>query len=272
MNQSLLLGCGNLGRIILNGFLSNNMKVKVFEKNQKIQKELKKLNKKNLEIIVSLDSLKDKTFRYVFLCVKPSDSISLIKEIKKKISTKYTFVSFVAGLETKKITEILNTDKVIRMMPNILIEVGRSSTGVYSKNTSKIFKKEISNHFSFFGILEWLKNEEKMDFFTALYGGGPAYIFYILEIFNKISYQNGFSKKRSQLMLENLLIGTSDLIKKKDQDFEEMIKKVTSKGGTTEKALEFLRKKKINDIINSGIRKASIRSKNITKLLNSKKL
>ena len=36
MNESLLLGCGNLGRIILDGFLSNNMKVKVYEKNQKV--------------------------------------------------------------------------------------------------------------------------------------------------------------------------------------------------------------------------------------------
>ena len=92
MNESLLLGCGNLGRIILDGFLTNNMKVKVYEKNQKIKKSLKKLNKKNLEIIDNLDGLKDKTFKYVLLCVKLLDSLSLINEINKKISNKYIFV------------------------------------------------------------------------------------------------------------------------------------------------------------------------------------
>ena len=272
MNESLLLGCGNLGRIILDGFLSNNMKVKVYEKNQKIKKSLKKLNKKNLEIIDSLDGLKDKTFKYVLLCVKPLDSLSLINEINKKISNKYIFVSFVAGLETKKISKTLKNNKVIRMMPNILVEVGSSATGIYTKSPSKIFKKEISTNFSFFGFLEWLKEEEKMDFFTALYGGGPAYIFYFLEILNKISCKNGFSKKRSKLMVESLLHGTSKLIKNNSQNFTDIIQKVTSKGGTTEQAIEFMKKRKTNEIINSGIRKASTRSKNISKLLNLEKL
>ena len=69
MNESLLLGCGNLGRIILDGFLSNSMKISVYEKNQKIQKTLKKLNKRNLEIIDNLDGLKDKTFRNLFFII-----------------------------------------------------------------------------------------------------------------------------------------------------------------------------------------------------------
>ena len=272
MNESLLLGCGNLGRIILDGFLSNSMKISVYEKNQKIQKTLKKLNKKNLEIIDNLDGLKDKTFKYILLCVKPIDSLSLIKEINTKISTKFIFVSFVAGLETKKISETLKKNKVIRMMPNILVEVGSSATGVYTKSPSKIFKKEISNNFSFFGFLEWLKEEEKMNFYTALYGGGPEYIFYFLEILNKISCKNGFSKKRSQLMVESLLHGTSKLIKNNSQNFSDIIEKVTSKGGTTEKAIEFMKKEKTYEKINNGIRKASVRSKNITKLLNLEKL
>ncbi|PPR42857.1 MAG: Pyrroline-5-carboxylate reductase [Alphaproteobacteria bacterium MarineAlpha8_Bin1] len=272
MNESLLLGCGNLGRIILDGFLSNSMKISVYEKNQKIQKTLKKLNKRNLEIIDNLDGLKDKTFKYILLCVKPIDSLSLIKEINTKISTKFIFVSFVAGLETKKISETLKKNKVIRMMPNILVEVGSSATGVYTKSPSKIFKKEISNNFSFFGFLEWLKEEEKMNFYTALYGGGPAYIFYFLEILNKISCKNGFSKKRSQLMVESLLHGTSKLIKNNSQNFSDIIEKVTSKGGTTEKAIEFMKKEKTYEKINNGIRKASVRSKNITKLLNLEKL
>jgi len=248
------------------------MKISVYEKNQKIQKTLKKLNKRNLEIIDNLDGLKDKTFKYILLCVKPIDSLSLIKEINTKISTKFIFVSFVAGLETKKISETLKKNKVIRMMPNILVEVGSSATGVYTKSPSKIFKKEISNNFSFFGFLEWLKEEEKMNFYTALYGGGPAYIFYFLEILNKISCKNGFSKKRSQLMVESLLHGTSKLIKNNSQNFSDIIEKVTSKGGTTEKAIEFMKKEKTYEKINNGIRKASVRSKNITKLLNLEKL
>ena len=35
MNESLLLGCGNLGKIILNGFLKKKKKNNCFRKKQK---------------------------------------------------------------------------------------------------------------------------------------------------------------------------------------------------------------------------------------------
>ena len=39
-------------------------------------------------------------------------------------------------------------------------------------------EKKINNFFTFFGSFVWLKNEEEIDFFTAFFGGGPAYISY----------------------------------------------------------------------------------------------
>ena len=82
-------------------------------------------------------------------------------------------------------------------MPNLLIKVKKSTTGAYSSQISKHEKKKIEKDFSFFGNMIWLKNEKQMHFFTAFFGGGPAYISLFLEILSKILFQ-GLLMKNSQ--------------------------------------------------------------------------
>ena len=81
-------------------------------------------------------------------------------------------------------------------MPNIFISSNNSSTAVYAKNLNTNIKNTIARDFGEFGDIIWVKKEEKIDFFTAMFGGGPAYFFYILSCFNKIIKKNGFTKKR----------------------------------------------------------------------------
>ena len=79
-------------------------------------------------------------------------------------------------------------------MPNLLIKVKKSTTGAYSSQISKHEKKKIEKDFSFFGNMIWLKNEKQMHFFTAFFGGGPAYISLFLEILSKILFYKGFDE------------------------------------------------------------------------------
>ena len=52
MNNILLVGCGNLGKIVLDGLLLENKKVYLLEKNQNITK---KINHKNCIIIKKIE-------------------------------------------------------------------------------------------------------------------------------------------------------------------------------------------------------------------------
>jgi pyrroline-5-carboxylate reductase len=267
MNASLLLGCGNLGQIILRGFQKSNKKVYVLEKNKKIKEKLKKKYNNKLNLINNLKELEDHNLDYVILCVKPNDSIELIKKVNSGINKKFIFISLVAGLNISTIKNSIKSKIIIRMMPNIFVDVGYSSTGIFSQNKSKLVKNKINNDFCFFGTMEWLTSESRMDFFTALYGGGPAYFFYFLNLLIKISEQNGFSKKKSYKLVMTLLYGASKFISEGDYDLNYLIKKVTSKGGTTEKAIKIMEDKKIYAIIEKAIENASLRSKEISEKL-----
>ena len=125
-------------------------------------------------------------------------------------------------------------------MPNLLLKVQKSTTGIFSYNLSIFEKKKIEKEFSFFGRLIWLKKESQMDFFTAFFGGGPAYLSFFFEILSKILIKKGFSKQLSKELILILANGTLEVLGK-SLDFNEIVKKVASKNGTTEKALNFLK-------------------------------
>ena len=70
MNNFLLLGCGNLGNIILEGLLSQNKKVYVFEKKKSITQ---KLVHKNCLVTNKIDSNLISKIDCILLCTKPVD-------------------------------------------------------------------------------------------------------------------------------------------------------------------------------------------------------
>ena len=265
MNGVLIIGCGNLGKIILNSLIKKKINVVVFEKNKKIRALLRK-NKKVL-LINELSEIKQLKIDYILLCVKPRDSISLLKNLKKNIDNAYIILSFVAGLTIKNIKKKLNVTNIVRIMPNIFIEVQKSATAIITSSRSRNLKQKIITDFSFFGPLIWLKEEKKIDFFTALYGGGPAYFFYFLNILVNVSKQNNIGINKSTELVLSLLDGTMKFVKKNGSDFPKLIQKVTSPNGTTEKAIEIFEKNKLSKIFDKAIMKAEKRSKDISQRL-----
>ena len=78
----MILGCGNLGNIILDGFSKKGKKVIVFEKNKTIKKNLKK---KDVLTVNNLKDVKWERIEYVMICVKPIDSIGLLNQLKENM-------------------------------------------------------------------------------------------------------------------------------------------------------------------------------------------
>ena len=267
MNKILLVGCGSLGKIILDGLISPKNKITVLEK--KLEKR-KNINFSNVNVIKDYDSDITENFDYVLICVKPKDCRDFLKKFKdKKINT--VFISFVAGLSINKIISIINYKKlkVVRIMPNILIKNNKSSTGIFTKNINVSTKKQILKIFKFFGYFYWLEKESDFHFFTAMYGGGPAYLLYFFECLNQISLKNRIKRKDSVNLLTMLLEGSIQILKENPKDFSTFIGNVTSKGGTTEKAIKILKKDNILfKIFEKAIKSATSRSSIISKEIN----
>lgn len=265
---SLLIGCGNLGKIILRDFQKKKKKLIVFDTQNKVLKEIQKQSNEAL-FFQNLNKIKWDKLNYIMICVKPYDSKKVLKEIEKYCLEKHIIVSFVAGLKTRIISKLTKSKtKIIRVMPNIFISSNNSATAMFSENLDKNQKNKFYKDFGHFGSLVWLKQESKLDFFTAMLGGGPAYFFYILDCFNKLIKRNGFNSRDSLSLITSLLKGTLESIKQGDDDFGAKIKKVASKGGTTEEALKvFSKKNEMLHILERGINAATKKSIGISRKL-----
>ena len=266
MTKSLIIGCGNLGQNIISGFYKKKKKILICDKNKILLNEIKKKYKNFFEITDNLKEVSLKKIEYIFLCIKPQQVLSVLRILGNKNKQKIKIISFVAGLKDKKIRSFFSHKiEVIRIMPNLLLKVQKSTTGIFSDNLSISEKKKIEKEFSFFGGFIWLKKENQMDFFTAFFGGGPAYLSFFLDILSKILIKKGFNQQLSKELVLILANGTLEMLGK-NFDFNDLIKKVASKNGTTEKALNFL--KLDNDLlllITKAIYKAEKRSRAISK-------
>ena len=266
MTKSLIIGCGNLGQNIISGFYKKKKKILICDKNKILLNEIKKKYKNFFEVTDNLKEVSLKKIEYIFLCIKPQQVLSVLRILGTKNKQKIKIISFVAGLKDKKIRSFFSHKiEVIRIMPNLLLKVQKSTTGIFSDNLSISEKKKIEKEFSFFGGFIWLKKENQMDFFTAFFGGGPAYLSFFLDILSKILIKKGFNQQLSKELVLILANGTLEMLGK-NFDFNDLIKKVASKNGTTEKALNFL--KLDNDLlllITKAIYKAEKRSRAISK-------
>lgn len=270
MKKSLIIGCGSLGYSIVQLFKNKKKEILVVENKKTNFDLLKKESGESLSVFRNLKEIKWDDIKYLMICVKPIDTFNLLNRLKTQINKETIIISFVAGIKLKTIKSNLGLkNKVIRFMPNLSIKYGQSITAVYSNNINSKEKMETFDFFKFFGTLVWLEKEEDINFFTAFFGGGPAYISLILEYFKNILQKKNIKEIDSNTLVLQLLENTLSYIKNEKISFLDLIKKVASKGGTTEQGLNFFNKKsQLRLLLGTAIRKAELQSVKMSKKKN----
>ena len=114
------------------------------------------------------------------------------------------------------------------------------------------------------GMILHIHKESHLDDFTGLVGSGPAYFFYLLQVYEKriIKICNGDLKKKN-LIISNLLEGVSESIGS-GETTDALIKAVASKKGTTEAGLKSMKENQVSSSFNKSIKAAIKRSKEIS--------
>lgn len=257
----LLVGCGNLGTSLLNVW-KENYDITVIEKNKSRTNFLKKNN----FCLLNLEECKIINFDFVILSIKPKD-FSVVGKILSEKMGNGIILSFMAGIEVKFIKKILNTNlPICRVMPNLFSGLGLGVNGVFLKQKDISKKINIENLVKPLGEIVWLPSESDLDFFTAFFGGAPAYFFYYLEIMSKIVSKKKIYTKNSKLYITKILEGTINYLKQEDYNFQKHISLVASKGGTTEEAIKVLKNKnQLFNLLNKSIGLATKKSMTLRK-------
>ncbi len=261
-----IIGCGNMGYAILRAVSSNNdFEVTV------VEKEKEKCEKLNDEYDLSIyESISVENISDVYiLAVKPQNMGEVLKNlgvVVRGVEKKITIISIAAGITTEYIENSLkgynNNFSIIRVMPNTPALVSMGITAISSVINEEDLKI-VEDIFKFLGETVEIE-EEFMDVVTALSGSGPAYFFYIAEIMEKFAVDSGLDKDVAQKLITQTVLGSGEMMLKRNEDYKELRKAVTSPGGTTQAAIEFLESKSFSKIFHEALNKAKIRSEELS--------
>ncbi len=258
------LGAGKMGEALAQGMISKGV-VKVEDVIMSdIQKErLEELSKKYG--VVKAKSNKEAVQKgdIIFICVKPQQLESLLKEFEEFNFKDKLIVSIAAGVPTHKYYQVWSEVKVIRVMPNTpaLVGWGMSALspgrGVSSEEVEKVLNLLKA-------VGEAIVVEEKyMDIVTAISGSGPAYFVYFVESLIQAGLKAGLSREISSQLAINTLLGSGFLLKETWKHPSELIDMVTSPGGTTAAALAAFEKNALRYAVLEGVEAAIQRAQEL---------
>ena len=280
-NNFYFFGFGNMAQAIY-----QRMNRRAYDNIFLIEKSKKRINEinniydnfnvnyyKNTKIINNLSDSKITYFDTILLAVKPSDMKSVCVQLKPLIKEEPLIISIAAGIGSLTIKKYLDNSsyyKLARAMPNLCAKKGMKITGLigepncYGENGGKKLGKDDSIIFSKIGKVLWVKKESDLDSVTAISGSGPAYIYYIMNAMIDAAEELGLERNNAQKLVAQTIIGAGETGKDINNLTNEIVK-VSSKGGTTEKAINVFKQKKLDVVIKQAIKSAHKRSKELSK-------
>lgn len=201
----------------------------------------------------------------VLLAVKPQHSAEIFENCD--FSKVKTLISIMAGVKIAKIRKSVNNKRmgIVRVMPNLPIRVGFGMAALaFSKNVKANYKEFALNMFSASGSAIEL-DEKQFDAVTGVSGSGPAYVFMFIKGMIEGGVAMGLDEISARKLAEETLIGAAEYSKQLNLPLDDMITSVCSKGGTTIEAVDYYRSKKLENIVATGVKKAAIKSKKLSK-------
>ncbi len=258
------IGAGNMGEALIKGILSGRLLKKkdiiVGDKDSKRRLYLRRKYgieavRDNLEVARRGDIL--------VLAVKPQDARGVLSVVRPAFTEKKLVISIMAGIHTKYI-ERGGKVRVVRVMPNAPALVGSGLTAVSAGRFA--LKKDVKLAKSIFACVgEVIEIKESLlDIVTALSGSGPAYLFYLLEALASAGVNRGLKKETALKLARQTAFGSGRMLNESSLSLEQLIKKVASKGGTTEAALKVFEAQGLRKIIGQGVRAAEKRAKQLS--------
>jgi pyrroline-5-carboxylate reductase len=196
----------------------------------------------------------------IILAVKPQSFAELAKELRQYVGEQ-TIISIMAGVKIDAIRSTLGATRIVRTMPNLALKIGQSLTAWYTESDG-VDMEMAHTILDAWGTSMRLEHEPQFDAFTALVGSGPAYFFELARQLEQVALSQGFSAEQSKQISVQTFKGAASVLQDGDSAGD-WVRRVASKGGTTEAALKVLGERNFGQTIGDAVAAATKRSREL---------
>jgi pyrroline-5-carboxylate reductase len=197
----------------------------------------------------------------VILAVKPQQLQEVALQLAPILDGQMV-ISIAAGIRTQDMARWLGTQNLVRCMPNTPALIRSGVTVLYAMPAVKPENcNRAESVLSSVGSTMWVEDEEMLDAVTAISGSGPAYVFYFIEAMQQAAYELGLDEAQARQMVLDTFLGATKLAEHSVEDVAVLRTRVTSKNGTTERALLSMDSNRVKQDIVDAVHAAAKRSK-----------
>jgi len=173
----------------------------------------------------------------VIFAVKPQQLRDVAQQLIPLLNGQL-LISIAAGIRAGDLARWSNNPAVVRAMPNTPALIRSGMTGLYAlPAVSTAQREQAQGILAAVGETLWLQDEVMLDAVTAISGSGPAYVFYFIEALQQAARELGLNAAEARRLSLATFLGASQLAAGSDEDAGVLRARVTSKNGTTERAL-----------------------------------
>ena len=198
----------------------------------------------------------------VDIAVKPQHVRGVARELATLLD-KQVVLSIAAGVRLADLSRWLRGyRRLVRAMPNTPALIGAGIAALHAlPGVDSEGRARAGAVLEAVGGILWCEREEELDAVTAVSGSGPAYVFYFLEALEQAAAELGFAPEQARRLAYATFSGAIRLAEQSDSEPALLRAQVTSKGGTTERAIAALDEAAVKAAIVAAVKAAARRAK-----------
>ena len=202
----------------------------------------------------------------MLLAVKPQIMPSAAPAYRPVVERGAVVLSIAAGTSLRTFAGWYGADAaMVRAMPNTPAAIGRGiSVAVANPNVTAAQRALFDRLLAAVGAVEWVEEERLLDVVTAVSGGGPAYVFLLIEVLAAAGTKAGLPPELAMRLARETVSGAGELARQSPESAEQLRNNVTSPKGTTLAALtRLMAPDGIQPLFDAAIAAATARSREL---------
>jgi pyrroline-5-carboxylate reductase len=237
----LLIGCGKMGGAMLAGWLEQGLPAQsvVVEPNPAATAAFAG----RVRVVAEIGAIPAGFApAAVILATKPQEAPAVLPQLAGLVAGGPVFISIMAGRDIAGMRRALgDAARIVRAMPNTPAAIRQGFTVACAGPGVEAGQRALADRLlTAIGEAAWVEDEALIDPVTAVSGGGPAYVFLLVEVMEAAAIAQGLPPELARRMARSTVAGSGALLAASAEDAATLRRNVTSPKGTTERALAVL--------------------------------
>ncbi len=265
------IGAGNMARSLIGGLIADSYDPGRLHASDNSEAALNQLQRDFGIAIHTSNGEAAREADVIVLAVKPQ----IVPEIARQLATDpgtegRLVISIAAGIRIADLEGWLGSGTaLVRAMPNTPALVQSGATALCANAQAGMAWREAAETIlRAVGLTLWIDDEAQMDAVTALSGSGPAYFFLVMEALETAGRRLGLPADTARMLTIQTAFGAAKMaLESTNSGPAELRARVTSPGGTTERALAVLQQGGIEALFERALAAGHARSIELSKYL-----